>query len=72
MSKQEKGDHLKLCFNFILSEVDLNTCGSKPLEENQISVGLRMEASIVKDEWNPTLHSEQQIKESLLSNDKNF
>ena len=31
-----------------------------------------MEASIVKDEWNPILHNEQQTTESLLSNDKNF
>ena len=72
MSKQEKGDHLKLFFNFILSEVDLKTCGSKPLEENQSNVGLRMETSIMKDELNPILHNEQQTTESLLSNDKNF
>ena len=72
MLKQEKDNHLKLFFNHILSEVNLNTCGSKPLEENQSNIGLRMEASIGKDEWNPILHSEHQTTESLLSNDKYF
>ena len=69
---QEKSDHLKLFFNFILSEADLNTCGIKPLEENQANVGLKIKASVAKEEWNSILHREQQTTESLLSNDKNF
>ena len=69
---QEKRDHLKLFFNFILSEADLNTCGIKPLEENQANVGLKVKASVAKEEWNSILHREQQTTESLLSNDKNF
>ena len=69
---QEKRDYLKLFFNFILSEADLNTCGMKPLEGNQATVGLKIKASVAKEEWNSILHREQQTTESLLSNDKNF
>ena len=47
---QEKRDYLKLFFNFILSEADLNNCEIKPLEENQPNVRLKIEASVAKQE----------------------
>ena len=47
---QKKREYLKLFFNFILSEADLNTCEIKPLEENQPNVRLKIEASVAKQE----------------------
>ena len=57
---QEKLDHLKLFFNFILSEADLNTCRIKPLEENRANVVLKIEASVAKEEYNSILHRKEQ------------
>ena len=72
MSKQEKRDHLKSFFNFIPSKADLNTFGTKLLEEKQANVDLSIETSVVQHELNPILHKEQQTTESLLNNDKNL
>ena len=70
MSKQKKCNHLESFFNFISSEVDVNTYRIKRLEGTQANVDLRIVASVEQHKLNPILHKEQQTIEPLLSNDK--